>query len=321
MLAASALALAACGAPAPDGATTPAATPANSAAGTPEGPTVAIATTTQLGSVLGEITACAGATSTTLMGPGDDPHTFAASSAQVAEMTRAGLVVTSGLGLEEGLETAIAGAEQDGATVLEIAPLVDPIEFGEEPLEEGESHDDHEHGDEDPHFWFDVARMAAAAELMGDALATETGNETFRDCGAAVREDLLEVDAEVREILAAVPEDRRVLVTDHQSFGYFAEAYGFEIAGVVIPGGSTDAEPSSVELAALVDVIRETGTPALFSNTAVMSSLVDAVAAEVGGGVTVVPLYVGSVGPEGSGAETYAGMMVTNATLIAEALS
>lgn len=67
-------------------------------------------------------------------------------------------------------------------------------------------------------------------------------------------------------------------------------------------------------------MVRETGTPALFSNTAVMSSLVDAVAAEVGGGVTVVPLYVGSVGPEGSGAETYAGMMVTNATLIADAL-
>lgn len=305
-----ALALAACGAPSSQD--TP---PASE-----EAP-VAIATTTQLGSVLGEIAACAGATSTTLMGPGDDPHTFAASSAQVAEMTRTGLVVTSGLGLEEGLESAIAGAEQDGATVLEIAPLVDPIEFGEEPLEEGESHDDHEHGDEDPHFWFDVARMATAAQLMGDALAAETGNEVFRDCGAEVREDLLGVDAQVREILAAVPDDRRVLVTDHQSFGYFAEAYDFEIAGVVIPGGSTDAEPSSVELAALVEVVRETGTPALFSNTALMSSLVDAVAAEVGGGVTVVPLYVGSVGPEGSGAETYAGMMVTNSTLIAEALS
>ncbi len=88
---------------------------------------------------------------------------------------------------------------------------------------------------------------------------------------------------------------------------------------MVIPGGSTDAEPSSEELAALVEVIRETGTPALFSNTAVMSSLVDAVAAEVGE-VAVVPLHVGSVGPEGSGAETYAAMMVTNATLIADAL-
>lgn len=280
---------------------------------------VAIATTTQLGSVLGDITTCAGASSSTLMGPGDDPHTFSASSAEVAAMTRTGLVVMNGLGLEEGLASAIAGAEEDGAAVLAVAPLVDPIGFGEEPLEEGESHDEHEHGDEDPHFWLDVTRMAAAAALIGDALAAETGNPDFRVCGEEVRDSLLETDAEVREILAGVPEDRRILVTDHASFGYFAESYGFEVAGVVIPGGSTDAEPSSEELAALVEVIRETGTPALFSNTAVMSSLVDAVAAEVGE-VAVVPLHVGSVGPEGSGAETYAAMMVTNATLIADAL-
>jgi len=280
---------------------------------------VAIATTTQLGSVLGDITTCAGASSSTLMGPGDDPHTFSASSAEVAAMTRTGLVVMNGLGLEEGLASAIAGAEEDGAAVLAVAPLVDPIGFGEEPLEEGESHDEHEHGDEDPHFWLDVTRMATAAALIGDALAAETGNPDFRVCGEEVRDSLLETDAEVREILAGVPEDRRILVTDHASFGYFAESYGFEVAGVVIPGGSTDAEPSSEELAALVEVIRETGTPALFSNTAVMSSLVDAVAAEVGE-VAVVPLHVGSVGPEGSGAETYAAMMVTNATLIADAL-
>lgn len=280
---------------------------------------VAIATTTQLGSVLGDITTCAGASSSTLMGPGDDPHTFSASSAEVAAMTRTGLVVMNGLGLEEGLASAIAGAEEDGAAVLAVAPLVDPIGFGEEPLEEGESHDEHEHGDEDPHFWLDVTRMASAAALIGDALAAETGNPDFRVCGEEVRDSLLETDAEVREILAGVPEDRRILVTDHASFGYFAESYGFEVAGVVIPGGSTDAEPSSEELAALVEVIRETGTPALFSNTAVMSSLVDAVAAEVGE-VAVVPLHVGSVGPEGSGAETYAAMMVTNATLIADAL-
>lgn len=296
------LATAACGGPSDDGVAP-----------------VAVATTTQLGSVVGEIAACAGATSTTLMGPGDDPHTFAASSAEVAGMTRAGLVVVNGLGLEEGLGSAIEGARTDGATILEIATLVDPIEFGEAPLEDGESHDDHAHGDEDPHFWLDVARMAAAAELIGEALVDSTGDESFRACGIEVRDSLLETDARVREILSVIPDERRVLVTDHASFGYFAESYGFEIAGVVVPGGSTDAEPSSEDLVALVDVIRDAGTPALFSNTAVSSSLVDAVAAEVGE-VTVVPLYVGSVGPDGSGAETYAGMMVTNATLIADAL-
>jgi len=279
---------------------------------------VAVATTTPLGSVLSDIATCAGGRSSTLMGPGDDPHTFSASSAEVAGMAEAGLVFANGLGLEEGLSSALAGAAADGATGVEIAPLGDPIGFAEDPHgDEGEHADE---SGEDPHFWLDVARMARAAEVMGGVLADETGDDAYRACGETVRDALLETDAEVREILAAVPDARRVLVTDHHSFGYFALAYDFRVAGVVIPGGSTDAEPSSAELAALVEVIRETGTPAIFSNTAAASSLVDAVAAEAGTDVTVVPLYVGSVGPEGSGAETYSGMMVTNATLIADAL-
>lgn len=285
-----------------------------------DGTAVALATTTPLGSVLGDVAGCAGATSATLMGPGDDPHTFSPSSAQVAEMTRSGIVFTNGLGLEEGLATAIASAAADGATVVEIAPLVDPIGFREDPLAEGETHEGHEHGDEDPHFWLDVARMARAAEVMGATLADKTGDEAFRTCGAEVRDTLLETDAEVRGILAAVPAERRVLITDHESFGYFAEAYDFRVAGVVVPGGSTDAEPSSADLAALVATIRETGVTAIFSNTADSSALVDTVAAEAGATVEVVPLFEGSVGPDGSGAETYADMMVTNATLIADAL-
>lgn len=294
------------------------------ACGTPseETPPVAVATTTQLGSVLGEITECAGATSSTLMGPGVDPHTFAASSAEVAAMTEAGLVVTNGLNLEEGLTSSIAGAKADGATVLEIAPLVKPLAFApltDSHAEAAHTEDEHAHGGQDPHFWMDVARMAQAAIIMGDALAAETGDEAFRECGVTVHDSLLQTDAQVREILAEVPEERRILITDHASFGYFAQSYGFDVAGVVVPGGSTAAEPSSEELASLVRTIRATGVPALFSNTAVSSTLIEAVAAEVGD-ITVVPLYVGSVGPEGSGAETYATMMLANAQLIADAL-
>jgi len=274
---------------------------------------VAIATTTPLGSVVGDIAACAGGTSETLMGPGDVPHTFSASSAQVAAMTRADLVITNGLGLEEGLTTAIAGVAADGATVLEIAPLVDPLPFGDEGGAAGE-------GSLDPHFWMDVARMAAAARIIGDELAAATSEDSYATCGAGVAESLLETDAQVREILATVPEDRRVLVTDHDAFGYLAAAYGYQVAGVVVAGGSTDAEPSSADLAAIVEVVRRTGTPAIFSNSALSPALIESVAAEVGTDVAVVPLYVESVGPAGSGAETYAGMMLSNASAIADAL-
>lgn len=81
-----------------------------------------MATTTQLGSVLGQITQCAGTASATVMGPGDDPHDFAASSQQIAQMAGAEVVFANGLGLEAGLEAALSNAEADGATIVEVAP-------------------------------------------------------------------------------------------------------------------------------------------------------------------------------------------------------
>ena len=172
----------------------------------------------------------------------------------------------------------------------------------------------------DPHFWHDAARMAEAAELVGAELAELTGDEAYATCGTEVHDQIMEADEQVRAILASVPADQRVLVTDHDALGYFADAYDFEVAGVVIPGGSTLAEPSSQELTELVETIETEGVSAIFSNTAAGSTLVDAVAAEAGTEVEVVELYVGSLGEQGSGAETYVGMVTTNAERIAAAL-
>ena len=116
---------------------------------------VAIATSSTLGSVLGQITECAGTSSTSLMGPGDDPHTFQPSSAQVAELAGTELVIANGLGLEGGLESALANAAEDGATVLEVATEVDPIPWGGEAHEHGEEghegHEGHEHDEDEDH--------------------------------------------------------------------------------------------------------------------------------------------------------------------------
>lgn len=305
------------------------------ATGTPDaaGP-VAIATTTQLGSILGDITQCAGTTSATLMGPGDDPHEFAISSAQVAQLVRADLVVANGLGLEQNLESALANAASDGATVYEVAADVDPLTYAQIEEEQAAAHaghadaageaghdDGHDHGAYDPHVHMDVARMATAAEKIGQRLAEVTGDDRYPGCASEVAASLRTTDEQVRTILAAIPEDRHVLITDHEAYNYFAQAYGFEVAGVVIPGGSTDAEPSSSDLAALVDVIRSDGVSVIFSNNTVNPRLVDALAAEAGTDVRVVQLYEGSVGEPGTDAATYAGMMLTNARLIADALA
>jgi zinc/manganese transport system substrate-binding protein len=276
---------------------------------------VVVATTTMLGSVIGDIAECAGVTAETLMPVGADPHDFSVSSEQVALMSRSALIVANGLGLEGGLTEAISSAKTEGAQVIEVAPLVDPISFGE-----ARSGDSTESGSLDPHFWNDVSRMATVAMVVGATLAQATGDAAYADCGETVHDALMTVDQEVRDILADIPSERRVLVTDHDAFGYFAQAYDFEIAGVIVPGGSTLADASSSDLAALVDVIRAKRVSAIFSNTAASRVLADTVAAEAGTEVVVVALYVGSVGPQGSGAETYADMMLTNARLVADAL-
>ncbi len=304
---------------------------ANDASGASSGPSM-VATTTVWGSVAGQVAECAGGSVTTLMPVGADPHDFTPSSDQVATIVGADLVIANGLGLEEGLESALESAQQDGATVFQLGPALDPIPFaamddeaptgeddhaGEEDDHAGE--DDHADG-EDPHVWLDVARAADAAQLIGDEMADVTGDAAYAECGATVAAELRATNDEVVQTLGAIPADKRILVTDHDSFGYFADAYDFRIEGVVIPGGSTLAEPSSAELAALAQAIKDSGVSTIFANTANPSALVDALAAEVGD-VQVVELYVGSVGEPGSGADTYQGMMNTNATRIADALA
>lgn len=282
-----------------------------------------VATTTMLGDVTSEIVLCAGGTVEVLMPNGIDPHDFSASSDQIASMISADLVVVNGLGLESGLTDSLANATSDGANVFEVTPLLDPIEFGagshsEEGHSDEEGHDDH--GSLDPHFWFDMNRMATAAELIGAELAKTTGDEAYTACAQATATQIRAAEGEVRALLESVPADQRILVTDHEALGYLADVYGYEVAGTVIPAGTTLAEPSSADLAALVATIKAEGITAIFSNTSSPTALAEAVAAESGTNIKVIPLYVESLGEPGSPAATYIDMMRTNAQLIAEGL-
>ncbi len=285
-----------------------------------------VVTTTVLGSVVGEILTCAAgsdASMTVVMPIGADPHDFQPSSEQVAAMSTADVVVSNGLFLEEGLVSVLQSLEADGVNVLHIAELVNPLSFADDHGDDhtDESSEEHAHGDFDPHFWFDMERMALAAELIGSELATATGVGDYESCGVSVAADVRSAEADVIAVLQAVPGASRVLVTDHDAFGYFAERYDFEVAGVVVPGGSTLSDPSSRELAELVSVIERENVTAIFANTATESDVVAALAAEVGRDIQVVPLFVGSLGGPGSGAEDYVSMMLLNASLIADALT
>jgi len=270
------------------------------------------------------------ATVEVLMPRGVDPHDFEASSAQVALINRADLVVANGLGLEAGLVDVLVTAVTDGLRLLEIAPLIDPIPFSgaghedqEEQEDEGEQGDQHEEDahELDPHVWMDPVRMAEAVRLIAAELALIDSGVNWEERAEAYANLLGEVDVEISDLLERVPVANRKLVTNHSTFGYFADRYGWEIIGTVIPGGSSMGAPSSAELAALVTLIRETGIRAIFTETTGSEGLARVIAAEVGSTVEVVTLHTESLGPPGSGADTLIGMLLTNARLITDALS
>ena len=190
---------------------------------------------------------------------------------------------------------------------------------GEEAHDEGE--DGHDHGGEDPHFWMDPLRAAQAALLIAEELAGIAPSFPWMERAEAYAASLEELDAEIRALLSPIPEENRKLVTNHDSLGYFAHRYGFDVIATVIPGGATLAEPSSADLAALVHTIEEEEVRAVFAETIEPTALAEAVAAEADSPLRVVELYTGSLGGPGSGADTLIGMLRTNAIRIAEALS
>jgi len=250
-----------------------------------------------------------------VMPPNADPHDFAPSARQAQAMREADVLVINGLGFEAGLVDTIDAAEDDGVTVLTATDAVDPLPLGPDAGEE--------QGTPDPHVFTDPARMALVAEALTDELAAAVdGLDTaaFRNHAQAYTADLAALDAEVEQILAPVPPERRVLVTNHDVFGYFAERYGFEILGAVIPAGSTLAEPSAADLDDLATLIADSGVPAVFADTSAPSRLADALAAE-GADVEVVDLYSESLGDAGSDGATYVDMVRTNAHRIADALT
>src|SRR5918995_4334816 len=241
-----------------------------------------------------------------VMPAGSSPHEFQASPRQVVAMREADAMIVNGGGFEEGLGDPIEAAEADGVATYAAIDAVETLTFAQdEPHDEDDAEqEDHGAARVDPHFFTDPRRVATAAQAIADFLADEVPA----------------LDAEMEATLAAVPADRRKLVTNHEVLGYFAQRYGFEVIGAVIPTGTTQAAPSAGELDELAHTIEEAGVPAIFAETSSPTRLADSLADE-GGEVQVVELYTESLGPDGSAGDTYAGMMRSDAEQIADALS
>ncbi|MCI0425828.1 MAG: metal ABC transporter substrate-binding protein [Actinobacteria bacterium] len=282
-----------------------------------------VATTTILGDIVSQVVGDE-ATVEVIMPAGADPHEFQPSSAQIATLGNADLVVANGLGFEAGMAEALAALAADGARILEVAPHLDPVPFEEahehhegEEGAAGEAAEDGEDQTLDPHFWLDPIRVAEAATLIAAELTDLEPDVDWAGPAEAYADLMMETHDEIGAHLADV-EDRR-LVTNHEAMGYFALRYDFEILGTVIPGGSTLGQPSSDELADLVEVLEHEGIRAIFADTSSPDDLARAIAAELGQDVVVVELYTESLG-EGDAA-TVAGMLLVDARRIAEALT
>ena len=238
-------------------------------------------------------------------------------------------VLLEGLEGEEGVG-AEAHEDEDELPAMALA-IVGEVETGnmapgaameaiEELAEEGEEeHDDHGHGIHDPHFWFDPVRVKIVVNEIATLLSgidPERGS-AYDANASAYNLQIDELHQWSEQQLSQIPEDRKLLATSHDSLGYFANRYGFEVVGVIL-SITTEVEPSAEDLADLVDKVRDNEVPAVFGETTVSERLAAAVARE--SGAKLVRLYSGSLGTQGSGAETFVKMTRTNVERIAEGL-
>ena len=185
--------------------------------------------------------------------------------------------------------------------------------------QEGDDHG-HDHGPLDPHFWFDPNRVKIAITQIASQLSAmdPEGASFYLKNAADYAVQLDELHSWIQEQVELVPPDRRLLVTSHDTFAYFADVYGFEVIGALIPSLAPNVEPSAEHLAGLVEVIREHNAPAVFSETTVSGKLPEALASETG--AVLAQLYADSLGEVGSAAGTYLGMMRANVEVLVEVL-
>lgn len=283
------------------------------ACGSDSGRPSIVVTTNILGDVVSRLVGDA-ADVRVLMKPNADPHSFGISAREAGDMQQADLIVANGLGLEEGLESNLDNARDEGVDVLEVGDEIAPLPYASGGDE----------GDLDPHFWTDPGRMVTAADIIADHLVDAVDNDVgkqIRSSAEAYRAELDDLDTEVTELLGSVPEDRRKLVTNHHVFGYLADRFGYDVIGTVVPGGTTLAAPSAADLRDLSTTIRDNRVPAIFADSSQPQRLADVLADEAGITVDVIPLFTESLTEPDGEAGNYIDMQRTNAERISDALS
>jgi ABC-type Zn uptake system ZnuABC Zn-binding protein ZnuA len=238
---------------------------------------------------------------------GSDPHSYQPTPQDVARLSDSNVLIINGAEYEHFLEPLLENG--DGERLLIEASA------GLRLRTDTES----EHS-VDPHLWLDPNNVIAYVENIRDGLIQfdPAGAEVYQSNASAYIEQLTELDTWIDGQVAQIEPQGRVLVTNHEAFGYFAERYGFTVVGTIIQSFSSDSSPSAQQMAALIDQIKQAKAPAIFLDAADNPSLAQQIAAETHVEV-VTDLYVESL-TEGAPAATYIDMMKHNVTKIVKAL-
>ncbi len=282
---------------------------------------------------------------TTLVGPNGDAHVYQPTPQDAQAVAGAGVLFVNGLAFEGWLDRLVDASEYGGPTVV-ATQGIDPLEAAEDDHHEGEEHAEHEdhegedhaehdhhegedhaedehhhdHGGIDPHAWQSLAnaRTYVANIEAGLSGADPDGADIYAANAADYLSRIDAAEAEVIAALSALPEDGRTIVTSHDAFGYFADAY--DLTFLAPEGMSTESEASAQDVAALIEQIREDGVSAVFVENVADGRLIEQIASETGATVGGT-LYADALsGPDGPAA-TYLDMMRYNATTLAGALT
>lgn len=255
-----------------------------------------------------------------LMPIGIDPHSFEPTPRDVAKVADSHVLIVNGAGFEAFLGEMLQNAGGQRQVIEAAAGLATRTLQGEEVGQEHQDEDEHGH-EGDPHFWLDPKNVIQYVENIraGLSQADPDGAPLYAANAQAYIAQLQELDKWITEQVQQVPEERRLLVTNHESFGYFADRYGFKIIGTIVPSISPTAAPSAQQLAELIDHIKATGAPAIFLETGTSPQLAEQVAAETNVKV-VTGLYSHSITAADGLAPTYIDMMKYNTAAIVEAL-
>lgn len=268
--------------------------------------------------MIGDVAANVGGacvTVATLIGPGVDPHLYRASARDVERLEQAELILYGGLNLEAQLGQVLGRLGQRRPTLAVLEQIDSALLLEEE--DEDDAYD--------PHLWMDAALWAETIDIIAEQIVSLRPEcaEAVAENAARYREALLALDAWARASLASVPAERRLLVTAHDAFYYFARAYDFE-ASEAIQGISTEAEASIADIREVAEFVVARQVPVIFPETTINPRNIEAVqAAARDRGFEVAigdELFSDAMGDAGTPEGTYIGMIRHNVIAITEAL-